>query len=122
MSMCSDRHGKLARAEEELATARAFNARVEESVTWQTFQRARGRFMESSAMDLSSDAFCSWLCVLPVVFSSGPKRVRASQVISKPSTVQDDHADSTEQSLVEFPEYDEPRVIDRPAHPCTCRP
>jgi O-antigen biosynthesis protein len=99
------RDAQLAARESELAAAKQLNRRTEESITWQTFQRIRGRLygavgeqsLLARALRLSLKV-AGWLLT---------KRSKASPVAPGGDRLATDQADGRTISL---PEYDNPTV------------
>jgi O-antigen biosynthesis protein len=105
------RDAQIASREEELAATRQLNRRVEESVTWQAFQRARGRLYGAiGERSLLARALRLSLRLAGRALITGSRRRPAPE---EPDRVQGEASDAGEGAgvkAISLPQYENPKV------------
>jgi GT2 family glycosyltransferase/SAM-dependent methyltransferase/glycosyltransferase involved in cell wall biosynthesis len=101
----SARDGELASREADLAAARNLNRRTEESVTWQAFQRARGRLYAAIG---ETSLFARTLRVS--LRLAGRILVKKPKTTSKPDGQGEGSGETSNVPIISLPEYENPKV------------
>ncbi len=104
------REDKIASVEAELAAARRLNRRTEESVTWQAFQRARGRLYGA----LGEESFFARTLRLSLRLAGKVLVKRPKPALSPPEPTDDESVGTPNEEgvaeVISMPEYESPKV------------